>query len=292
VSATGSIEALVNDRAILGESPVWSQREGALYWLDTRGQKIYRMHLASGKREQWDAPAKPSALAVRRSGGLIVAMKTGIAFLDMARNAWTPVVVPPDLPEHRTNDGKVDRAGRFWFGSMNEEARPGAGTLYRLDADHKLNAIEAGWTLPNGVGWSPDDTRMYFGDTGTRTMYVYDFDLASGTARNKRPFAQIPEPDGMNDGATVDSAGYVWIARVDGWALLRYAPDGTLDRTLELPLRRPTSVIFGGDDLKTLFVTTATRALSDEELQAQPLAGAVLAIRVDVPGLPETDYAG
>lgn len=283
----------MNDRAILGESPVWSAREGALYWIDTRAPRIYRLHLASGKRDDWDVPAKHSAIGLRRGGGLIVAMKTGLFFLDTASGQYTPVVVPePDRPENRTNDGKVDRAGRFWFGTMEEEGKTPTGRLYRLGADHALEAIEEGMTLPNGLGWSPDNRRFYCGDSKMGTLYVYDFDLASGAARNRRPFVQIPASEGMPDGATVDSQGYVWSARVDGWSVVRYAPDGSVDRTVELPVRRPTSVIFGGDDCKTLFITTATRSLSAEELAAQPLAGAVLALRVDVPGLPEPDYAG
>jgi L-arabinonolactonase len=294
VSTLGSppVEVVVNDRALTGESPLWSVREGALYWLDTRVPRIYRLHLASGKRDAWDPPSKVNAVGLRR-GGLVAAMKDGIWYLDTSTGAFEHIVDPEaNDPTSRMNDAKTDRGGRFWFGSMEDDGKTPTGVLYRLDADRTVTAIDRGLSIPNGIAWSPDDRLLYVGDSRAGIIYAYDFDRTSGTARNRRPFVQIPAAEGMPDGATVDSRGYLWSARVGAWAIVRYAPDGTVDRTIDLPVKRPTSVMFGGDDLRTLYITTATRSLSPDELAAQPHAGAVLAVRVDVPGLPEPDFAG
>jgi L-arabinonolactonase len=282
---TASIEVIANDGALVAESPTWSASERALYWLDGRSDAIYRIDIASGARSSWTTPAKVNALGLRAAGGLIVAMKSGIATLDTGTGAFTHVVTPaPYTDAMRMNDGKVDGAGRFWFGTMHDDAGDASGHVYRLDPDGTLATIDSGYTIPNGFAWSPDDRTMYLADSHPRTIYAYDFDAASGEARNRRPFAQTAEGT-MPDGATIDADGYLWSANVGGWGISRFAPDGTLDRRLELPVQRPTSVILGGDDLRTLFITTAARRLTPEQLTAQPLAGAILAVRVDVPGL-------
>jgi L-arabinonolactonase len=281
-----TIEVIANDGALVAESPTWSASERALYWLDGRSDAIYRIDLRSGARSSWATPAKVNALGLRAAGGLIVAMKSGIATLDTATGIFTHVVRPaPYTQTMRMNDGKVDRVGRFWFGTMHDDAADAGGHVYRLDANGTLATIDAGYTIPNGFAWSPDDRTMYLADSHLRTIFAYDFDAASGEARNRRPFAQTAEGT-MPDGATIDAKGYLWSANIEGWGIARFAADGTLDRRLELPVQRPTSVIFGGEDLSTLFITTASRRLTPEQLSAQPLAGAILAVRVDVPGLP------
>lgn len=286
-------EILTDDRAGLGESPMWSPREGALYWIDTRGPRIYRYHLASGERASWETPSKVSAVCLRRGGGLVVAMKSGIAYFDAGSGTFTPVVDPePDVADSRLNDAKVDRGGRFWVGSMEDEGQTPTGRIYRLDPDRTLTSHDDGYTVPNGPAWSPDGTRMYLSDSRRGTIYAYDFDNASGRVAKRRTFVQLAEGAGWPDGATVDAAGYLWSARINGWAIVRYAPDGTQESVLELPVSRPTSVAFGGDDLRTLFVTTGSARLSAAELATQPLAGAVLAFRVDVDGLAEPEFAG
>jgi len=281
-----TIEVVANDRALVAESPTWSASEHALYWLDGRSDAIYRIDAKSGARSSWTTPAKVNALGLRAAGGLIVATKSGIATLDTARGAFAHLVTPaPYTDSMRMNDGKVDRAGRFWFGTMHDDAGDASGHVYRLDPNGTLATIDSGYTIPNGFAWSPDDRTMYLADSHPRTIYAYDFDVVSGEARNRRPFAQTAEGT-MPDGATIDAEGYLWSANVGGWGISRFATDGTLERRLELPVQRPTSVIFGGDDLRTLFITTASRRLTPEQLAAQPLAGAILAVRVDVPGLP------
>jgi sugar lactone lactonase YvrE len=146
--------------------------------------------------------------------------------------------------------------------------------------------------MPNALAWSPDDRQMYFADSWISTIWAYDFDVAAGEIRNRRVFARLADDEGKPDGATVDSEGYLWNARINAWSLARYAPDGRLDRVVKLPVERPTSVAFGGDDLRTLYITTSTLRLGPKELEEQPLAGAILSIRVDVPGIAEPAFAG
>lgn len=262
-----------------------------MYWLDTRPGTIYRLELSTGKRTSWPTPSRLGALGLCR-GGLVVATKTGIGFLDTRTGAFDPIVDPEaSITDSRINDAKMDRAGRFWFGSCQDDGKTPTGTIYRFGPQRTTVAIARNYTIPNGFAWSLDNTRMYLTDTALGTIFVYDFDLGSGTATNRRPFAYVDRSEGTPDGTTVDSEDYVWSARFGGGAVARYAPDGRLDRVIELPTKGTTNVAFGGDDLRTLFVTSGARGLSEHELAAQPLAGAVFALRVDVPGVPETMFA-
>jgi sugar lactone lactonase YvrE len=275
------------------ESPLWSPAENALYWVDTVPGTIYRHDMSSGRRVSWRTPTRLGAIGLRR-GGLIAAIKTGIGFLDTASGTFTHVVDPEaDRPETRINDAKVDRGGRFWFGYQEDAARTQIGTLYRIDPDRSVTAIDRGFTNPNGFAWSLDNRTMYVTDTFIRRIYAYDFDPATGNAANRRIFVEIGPGEGTPDGTTVDSAGYVWSARGNyGARLARYAPDGSLDRTIPLPMTHVTNMAFGGRDLRTLYITSATRNLDAEQLAAQPLAGKIVSLRVDVPGVPEPLFGG
>ena len=248
--------------------------------------------MKSGKRDIWTMPSRLGALGLRR-GGLIVALKTGIGFLDTATGAFDSVVDPEaDRPDSRINDAKTDRAGRFWFGYQEDDARTPTGSLSRIDPDRTVTVLDRRYTNPNGFAWSLDNRSMYVADTSQRTIYVYDFDLATGTAERRRVFVEVPADEGRPDGTTVDSEGYIWSARNGGARLVRYAPDGRVERTVPLPVTLVTNMAFGGADLRTLYITTATRGLTDEQRAVQPLAGAILALRVDVAGIPEPLFAG
>jgi sugar lactone lactonase YvrE len=286
------LDRVGNTTDILGEGPVWDVQDQALYWVDIRGPALRRLDAASGEVATWPMPEMIGSLAVRRQGGLLLALRSALASFDPVSGAIEPIAAPEaHLEAHRFNDGKCDRQGRFWAGTMHDVTRDPVGTLYRLDAGHRCVAMERGIRIPNSLCWSPDGALMYFADSLSRTIFAYPFDVATGELGARRVFATI-EPPAIPDGATVDREGFVWCAHYDGWRIVRFSPDGRIDRTLELPVQRPTSCQFGGPALRTLYITTASQKLSREELARQPLAGALLALETDVMGLPEARYAG
>jgi sugar lactone lactonase YvrE len=276
---------------VLGEGPLWDVREQALYWVDIRKPAVRRYDSGNRKLTAWTMPETVGSLAVRKDGGLLLALKSALALFEPQSGTVRPVASPEaDRPSQRFNDGKCDRQGRFWAGTMNDKVRQPDGTLYRFDGSECV-AIESVITIPNSLCWSPDGRTMYFSDSSTRTICAYDFDPATGQVANKRPFATTVAPS-IPDGATIDAEGCLWCAEYDGWRITRFAPDGRRMHSVELPLQRPTSCMFGGPDLGTLYVTSATQKLSAEELAKQPLAGALLAMDVGVRGLPESRFNG
>jgi len=276
---------------VLGEGPLWDVQEQALYWVDIRKPAVRRYDIGNRKLTAWTMPEMVGSLAVRKEGGLVLALKSALALFDPQSGSIRPVASPEaDRPSQRFNDGKCDRQGRFWAGTMNDGARQPDGTLYRFGGSECV-AIETGITIPNSLCWSPDGRTMYFSDSWTRTICAYDFDPVTGQVANKRPFATTIAP-AIPDGATIDAEGCLWCAEYDGWRITRFAPDGRRMRSIELPLQRPTSCMFGGLNLGTLFVTSATQKLSVEELAKQPMAGALLAMDVGVRGLPESRFKG
>jgi len=281
-------------RQNLAEGPVWSPRDQALCWVDIRRPTVHRFHPGSGRIDSWTMPSAAGSLAVRQAGGLVVALRDGLASLDPATGK-TAMLAPiePDKPENRCNDGKCDRSGRFWVGTIHDTVRgQPVGALYRVGADHQVRQMADAIIIPNSLAWSPDDRTLYFADTFRRVIYAYDYDLKGGEISQRRVFAEFAENAGVPDGSTVDADGFLWNAVYGGSRLHRYAPDGRLDRTVPLPMSQPTSCAFGGADLATLYVTSASQRLTAEQLQQEPFAGAIIAIDVGVKGLPEPYYAG
>ncbi|KFL29506.1 hypothetical protein JP75_20765 [Devosia riboflavina] len=288
------IEAIGAVRTILGESPVWDVDKDRLYWADSLGRKIFCAAPDGSDLEQWDTPANIGFMVLCRSGRGLAAMKTGVHFIDFQDSTFSLIAAPePDLPNNTLNDGKVDRAGRFWFGSMDITSQTEGGTLYRLDPDLTLTAIHRGVTISNGPCWSVDGRTFYFSDTPRALVTQFEFDLATGTLSNPRPFLQHDRRDGSGvDGATVDAEGYYWCAHVYGGHIARYAPNGTLDRTIELPTGAVTSIAFGGPDLETIFVTSMSKSLQSGGMPDSIDAGALFAIRgLGIRGLPEPKFA-
>jgi L-arabinonolactonase len=287
------VHCVVEQVDTLGESPVWSEEEQSLYWVDIVGCRVRRFSPSSGERRDWPIPMEVGALALRASGGAVLALRSGFAFLDFDSGNLTSLVDPEeDLPNNRFNDGACDRMGRFWAGTLHDAEVEPLGSLYRLDADFSCTKMVSAVIISNGLGWSPDNRTMYFTDSGLGKIDAFDYDLATGNISQRRTFAKVNPEDGIPDGLAVDSEGYVWAALWDGWSIRRYAADGSLDRVLELPAQRPTSCAFGGPDLATLFVTSAADGLGVAELQAGPLAGSVFALEPGVRGLPEPLFAG
>jgi sugar lactone lactonase YvrE len=295
-AATGiaGLRVAVAAANLIGESPVWSVREHALYWVDVEARCVQRFTPRTGGQERWAMPEPTGSIGLRCEGGLIAATRTGFVLLDTVSGVVTPVLDPEaDLPGNRFNDGKVDRAGRFWAGTKNIANTPEpTGSVYRLGADYRVERVFGGISCTNGIAWSPDDRVLYVCDTWLRRIYRCGYDAVSGKVGERELFAELAPKSGFPDGLTVDAEGFVWSAHYDGWRITRYAPDGRVDRVLQMPVRHVTSLTFGGPDLHTLYVTSASMRLSDDERAAQPLAGHVFAFEPGVAGLPELCFAG
>lgn len=278
---------------ILGEVPVWDIATQALWWTDIEGKLIQRLDWATGEVSRWSVPERLGSFALRETGGLVCAFESGFAFYDPETGVIEWIARPEsDKPHNRFNDGKTDRQGRFWAGTMDDRLTDRTGALYRLDPDLSVHRMESGIGISNALCWSPDETRFYFADTLAQEIWAYDFDKASGGISGRTVFASTHDQPGQPDGSTIDSEGFMWNAQWDGWRLVRYAPDGRVDRVVDLPVQKPTSVMFGGPDLATLFVTTAIWDLKGDALAGQPMAGSLLAVDAGVRGLPETRFRG
>jgi sugar lactone lactonase YvrE len=277
---------------ILGESPIWHEREQALYWVDVRRPAIRRLDYVVGNIVTWAMPDLVGSIAFAVDDRLLVALADRIALFEPATGSLETVArLQPRIPDHRFNDGRCDRHGRFWVGTMHNITRAPEGVLYRLDRDHgELVATKSGICIPNSLAWSPDGRTMYFADSLQYAIFAYDFDGTTGQMRNERVFVETRAP-GFPDGSTIDAEGYLWNAEFNASRVVRYSPDGRVDRAIALPAERPTSCAFGGADLDVLFVTTASQWMTEAEMAAQPMAGALLAIDVGVRGLPEPRFA-
>jgi sugar lactone lactonase YvrE len=276
---------------VLGEGALWCPVEQRLWWIDISTPTLWSWQSRSGRVERWPLPKPPGSFALRKNGGFLFAFRNGIATLD-APGGVPQFLSGLELGEERFNDGKVDRAGRFWAGTLDRKLGSPIGRLYRVATDFEVKAMDRGFTISNGIGWSPDDRTMYFTDTPSRHIYRYDFDPAAGRISNRRVFVEAAPGHGGPDGLTVDAEGYVWSAQFDRWCVNRYAPDGKLERSVRLPVQRPTTCMFGGRDLSTLYVTSARMDLSEADLAPQPHAGGVFALKPGVRGLPEPRFAG
>src|SRR5262245_55244648 len=272
--------------AILGEGPVWSASEGALWFVDIKAPAIHRFHPASGDRKSWPAPAPVGFIAPTRAGQWIAGLKTGLHRFNPESGNFTLLhVVEPHAPNNRLNDGFVDSEGFLWFGSMDDNEEEPSGALYQLGAEGCIRR-DPGYIVTNGPAESPDGRVLYHTDTLAGIIYAFDRARA-GALSNKRVFARLEPGGGYPDGPIVDSEGCVWSGVFGGWGLKRYSPRGEVLGEIRLPCSAVTKAAFAGDDLRTLYITTAHVALNAEERKAQPLAGGLFRTRVDVPGLPQ-----
>ncbi|KKC24653.1 SMP-30/gluconolactonase/LRE family protein [Sphingomonas sp. SRS2] len=285
-------EALVSCAAALGEGPVWVPQEQALYWVDIRAPRIWRWQWADGGVQQWTPPWRVGAIAPRAGGGFVAATEAGFALIDLPQDRFDLIDDPePDLPNNRFNDGKVDRAGCFWAGTMDDAEEKASGRLYRLEPGLSWRCLDQGYLVSNGPAFSPDGATLYHSDSALRE--VYRFTLTSGGKLGARElFLRFGGEDGYPDGMTTDADGCLWIAFWDGSCIRRFAPDGAPCGRIELPVRRPTSCAFGGPGLDHLFITSARTGLSAADLSAQPLAGALFVAQPQVGGVEQPPFAG
>ncbi len=288
------VEHVLHVENQLGEGPIWSQTEQALYWVDILERKIHRFYPATGKSDVFSVPLPVTLLAFRAAGGFVIATAQRLAFWSPQSQKFDFVVnFEIDKPGIRFNDGAVDPQGRLWVGTMNEKDNNAPdGILYRLDPNLAVQPMATGFTVSNGTGWSPDHKTMYFTDTMRQVILAYDYDPATGTIENGRPFVYIPKAEGLPDGLTVDSEGFVWSAHWGGWRVTRYDPTGQVERVIKMPVPNATSCAFGGDNLDELYITTAWSGLSEQERQDQPFAGDLFRLKVEVKGIAESEFAG
>jgi sugar lactone lactonase YvrE len=271
--------------------PRWHQGEQALYWIDAFKPALHRLDPATGQVESWTPPEKLGSFALTADGALIIAGRNGFALYEPRSGRFERIADPENkAAENILNDGRCDARGRFWCGSMTKTMKSASGRLYRVDKG-RVEALDDNIWVSNGVAWSPDGRTMYFADSHVHTIFAYDYDVAEGRIGQRRVFAETRGQPAIPDGASVDAEGYLWSAAFDGGCLLRYAPDGRVDRTVPLPVSRPTACAFGGPDLRTLYVTTARFRLAPEKLASETHAGALLALDAGVKGLPEPVYA-
>jgi sugar lactone lactonase YvrE len=289
---TAAVAAPVGDvAAVLGEGPYWVPEDDCLLWVDIHRGHLHRTYFPSSETVTIELGAVSAAFPAV-GGGILTAGGNKLALHLPAERGekWTTRVIAevPARAGVRFNDAAVDPAGRVWVGSMHVDESEPLGELYRLDAGGVLTTVVKGVTVSNGMGWSPDATRMYYVDSPMRRIDVFDYDPAAGEAFQRRVFADLSAFDGVPDGLTVDADGYVWVAMWGGGVLRRFGPGGDQDAVVEVPASRPTSCAFGGPGMSDLYVTTAKVGLSEAELRDQPLAGRLLRLHPGPVGLPST----
>jgi L-arabinonolactonase len=280
--------------ATCGESPMWSAREQALYWTDNLGGRIHRLDPESGSVQSFMLGQNVMDIVLRQGGGLVLALAKQLAFYEPGGELEPIMDVEHDQPSNRFNDGKVDRHGRYWAGTMNDSDwdKP-SGSLYRLDPGLELSRLQGEVVCANGLGWSPDDRTLYFAESFRYAIFAYDFDRDAGALSARRVFATVePSSGAFPDGLTVDAEGGVWSVQNGAGRVVRYAPDGGVTHEIEVPLPQPTSCIFGGRDLDVLYITTSRQNMTPEQLGRYPLSGSVLAARPGPSGVPEPLFAG
>ena len=275
---------------LLGESPVWDEIDACLWWVDIHGRSLHCWRERTG-HGAWPLPEQVGSVGLHRDGGLICATRAGFGRFDLRTGELAQLAAPlAGRLDVRFNDGRCDRHGRFWSGTVQEKRVVGGAALFRLDSDGFCTQMLDGITVANAIAFSPDDRTMYIADSHVHEIYAMSFDGSSGRIGERRLFARLDAEMGMPDGATVDVDGCLWVAGIGGGQVLRYTPAGKLDRAIDLPVSQPTSCEFGGSDLATLFVTSARMKRDDAALQKEPLAGSIFAIDAGTRGLPEPRY--
>ena len=288
---SSTVECVWDLGAVLGEGPMWSAAEGTLWFVDIKGNRIHAFTESTGEKRSFETPEFSAFVFPRRNGGLLCGMRSGLYRFDPAGPRFELITrVDADQPRNRLNDGFVDASGRLWFGTMDNEHELPTGALYRF-AGGVLARMDPGYVITNGPAMSPDGRTLYHVDTFNQCVHAFDVDAGGGLSR-KRVFVRVAEPDVYPDGPAVDSAGNVWIAMWGGSAVRCYSPQAELLRSIEMPASQCTKAAFGGPDLRTLYVTSASIGLDAGQLARQPLAGALFRVRVDVPGLPANTFAG
>lgn len=290
---TPTVTCIADIKATLGEGPIWCERTQRLFFVDIKAPTIHALSWPACTLQSWPMPSAIGAVALREKGGLVAALKTGFAFVDLETGATTPIANPDvQNPQNRFNDGKVDAAGRFWAGTMDDGETLPTGDLFRLDPDLSVTRFAFGFVVTNGLGWTRDNQTMFFTDSAGRTIHAMAFAAASGTPGARRVFAQTPEghyPDGLCVAADDSIIGAEW----GGGRLTHYTPEGAIRGHIPIPAPLVTSCCLGGPDLDILFVTTARIGLDAATLERFPQSGGVFAVTgLGVRGLESPRFKG
>ncbi len=287
------VEVAVSTASTLGESPVWCDRTRRLYWIDCREPALHIHDAVTRDHRSHPLPETTGSICLCEDGSLLAAMTTGVFRLSADGAVGERIATAvPNHADNRFNDGRCDRAGRFFVGTMNDRQRIPTGVLWRLGPQRDFTALVDDLIVPNSLAFSPDNRRMYLSDTHRHVIHAFDYDIDAGALSNRRLFADLNGAAGRPDGSAIDSEGCLWNAEYAGGRVVRYTPDGRVDRVIELPTSQPTCCAFGGVDLDELYITSARQRLADEQLAAQPLAGALFVVRPGVSGLAEGRFGG
>lgn len=284
-------ECVAPTGCILGEGPLWSPSEGFLWWVDIKRAKLHRYNPRTGNTRRYDLPIRASTLALY-DGRILMAGDCEIGVYDPATEAYDRLVALTDEPAgNRTNDGGVAPDGSLWFGTMDDAGKEPSGNYYRYSMDSGLEPLRLPSVLiTNTFQFSPDGTVFYTCDSAEQEILSFDCECPTGKVTGRKVFANTFELGGFPDGSAIDSEGCLWTCLWDASRVVRFTPDGEVDRVILLAAPRPTSLAFGGDDLKTLFITTARAGLTFPQLDSRPLSGSLFSIRVDVAGLPPREF--
>jgi sugar lactone lactonase YvrE len=286
------MEVAIHAGALLGEGPRWDAAAGRLLWVDIEGRALHLFDPARDEDRAIQLGDRVGSAAPTDDGGVLVALADRLAVVELESESVRTLVEIPHGEGMRLNDGACDPAGRFWFGSVALDFAPGAAALYRYSGDGGLDRMLEGVTISNGLGWTPDGRTMYYVDSMAYRVDAFDFDVATGAIAEPRPLIVIERGGGIPDGLAVDDEGGIWVALWGKAAVRRYSPDGELERVLDVPADNVTACCFGGDDGRSLYVTSASVDLSEEKRRARPLAGSVFVTEVDVSGPPARPFAG
>ena len=277
----------IND---IGEGPLWHSDMNSIYWIDVglKPMKLYQYSLSNQRTEIFQLPYRASSIRLRQDGNLIIGFQKGIAVFNIQTHQISPIEFSGiDFNCERLNDSAADSFGRLWIGSFDRKLQNNIGKLYKIDASLKAQAMDHSIMMSNGIAWSPDGETLYFCDSRPGKIYVYDFDANLGVINNKRIFLDFDDRKGRPDGCVIDQDGFLWVAEIDAGLILKIHSDGHIEEEISLPVKKPTNLTFGGSNLDTLFITSMTFGLSDEELKNQSLSGKLFSCKVNSKGILE-----
>ena len=288
-------ELLLDSRSEHGEGVVWSAEHRLLAWTDIHGKAVWTLDPVTGKSQRYSVPGRVCCFAFRQGRGfgeVLAAFDDGLTLLDLETGSSGQSMRPDGLGKgQRLNDGRTDRQGRLIVGGMDEDNLAPISAVWRVDADLSMTKLFDGVACANGTCFSPDGKTMYFADSPTRRIEAFDYDTATGTPTGRHPVAELGG-SGVPDGSCIDAEGFIWNAVWEGHRVERWSPEGRLDSTIEVPVKKPTCCTFGGADLDTLFITSSRLGESESDLAREPAAGGLFAVKPGVRGVPDTPFAG